>query len=126
LAPAAAFAASRSVVSSITHRPEHVGQCFTTTVRHVGQRLTDSATGREVAGSGSRIVLADGHETLGYDAVKAIDLSRPGDPVRLCVLHLPPPACPHGDTRNIVYRGRNLRTGMSWESSDSAHPCDGA
>ena len=124
IAPGNGWAASRAVVSSVTGHPERVGQCFSTHVRSVGNRLGDQAHG-DVAGSGSKIIFADGHENVDYLQDPAIDRSKPGDPVRLCVTKLPPKTCPAGDTRNIVYRGRNLRTGLTWESSDSTHACDG-
>lgn len=120
-----AIAAPRSMTSSITHRPEHVGQCFRTRVLRVENRLRDTQRGMSVPGSGSKLILADGHINVNYSQDAAIDRSMPGDPVRLCVLHLPV-GCPTGDTRNIVYKGINLRTGLSWESSDSTHNCDGA
>jgi hypothetical protein len=124
-APIIAQAAPRSVVSSITHRPEHAGQCFSTRVRRVETRLQDGQ-GRDVPGTGSAIVFADGHLNVEYNAVAAMDRSRPGDRVRLCVRNLPAASCPKGDNRGIVYRVRNLRTGMSWVSSDAEHGCGGA
>lgn len=120
-----AQAAPRAVLSMMTHRPEHVGQCFSTQVRQVTFRLFDEAVRRPVLGSGSKILFADGHENVAYDQIPAIDASRPGDPARLCVRSLPS-GCPAGDSRGIVYTVRNIRTGQHWVSSDSAHACDGA
>ena len=118
-----AGAGPRAVVSSVTHRPEHLGQCFLTRVRRVETRLEDD--GKSVHGSGSAIELTDGHYNDDYDQLPGIDRSRPGDPVRLCVIALPR-HCPAGDTRGIRYLGRNLRTGLSWKAADAEHMCGGA
>jgi hypothetical protein len=118
-------AASRSVISMSTNKPEHVGQCFSTRVRRVTFRLFDEATGQSVPNSGSKVLFVDGHENVGYDQVPTIDASRADDPVRLCVRALPT-GCPASDSRGIVYTAKNLRTAQTWEGSDSTHPCDGA
>jgi hypothetical protein len=123
LTTASAGAQPRLVISVATHRPEFVGQCFATEVRKVETRLVDN--GQEIPGSGSEIELADGHVNTDYDQLPGIDRSRPGDPVRLCVISLPR-RCPKGDTRGIRYRGRNLRTGLGWVAMDSEHMCGGA
>ena len=119
----ASLAQPRAMASSVTRRPEHLGQCFITRVKRVEARLEDH--GRFVAGSGSAIELADGHYNVDYDQIPAIDRSRPGDAVRLCVIALPR-HCPPGDTRGIRYRGRNLRTGLGWKAADAEHMCGGA
>jgi len=121
---AAMAAGPPTVVSEQTHRPEHIGQCFTTRVAKVETRLEDEK-GHAIAGSGSAISLADGHYTVGYDQLPAIDRSRVGDTVTLCVVALPSD-CPAGDTRGIEYHGRNLRTGLTWKAYDSEHLCGGA
>jgi hypothetical protein len=123
LLASAAQAAPRSVVSSITMRPERLGQCFTTRVKRVETRLEED--GEPVSDSGSAIVLRDGHYNVDYGQLPAIDRSRPGDPVKLCVIALPS-HCPRGDTRGIRYHGRNLRTGLSWQANDAEHMCGGA
>jgi hypothetical protein len=119
----AVAAEPHSIVSEVTGHRERAGQCFRTRVQRVRERLQNREI--NVAGSGSEVILADGHENVSYKQVPAIDRSKPGDPVRLCVRNLPA-ACPPGDNRGIVYRGENLRTHMKWEASDSAHPCGGA
>jgi hypothetical protein len=118
-----ALAQPRTAVSGVTHRPERLGQCFHTRVRRIESRLEDD--GKPIPGSGSAIVLADGHYAVAYEQLPGIDRSRPGDPVRLCVIDLPR-HCPAGDTRGILYRGRNLRTGLSWKAADAEHMCGGA
>ncbi len=124
LMAAPASAAPRSIVSGVTKHREHVGECFATKVLRVENRLEDGS-GQFMANSGSAIVLADGHYNVGYDQLPAIDTSRPGDRIRLYVIKLPT-HCPRGDTRGILYRGMNLRTGLSWKAIDSEHICGGA
>jgi len=123
VATIAALAAAPSAMSGVTHHREHVGQCFTTAVAKVETRLVDGDT--PVKGSGSAIELADGHYNVSYDTLPAIERSRPGDPIKLCVIALPH-ACPKGDHRGIAYRGRNLRTGLTWKATDAEHGCGGA
>ncbi|USQ96917.1 hypothetical protein [Caulobacter sp. RL271] len=125
---AASPPARTSVVSSVTHKPERQGQCFSTRIKQVTFRLFDETKKRPVPGTGSKIYFADGHENVEYNQVAEMDASRSGDPVQLCVHLLPagPPSCPADDTRGIVYWVKNLRTGKSWESSDAPHNCGGA
>ncbi len=118
-----ATASDRAGWSDVMKRSEYPGECFKTRVGRITNRLEDQ--GRPVAGSGSAIVLADGHYNVSYDQLPAIDRSRPGDPVRLCVLSVPH-HCPPNDNRGITYRGRNLRTGLSWRATDAEHFCGGA
>jgi prepilin-type processing-associated H-X9-DG protein len=122
---APALATPRSVVSVITHQREHAGQCFATRVKSVGFRLQDAFTGKPNVGSGSAVVFADGHVNVSYDQLPAVDTSRQGDPVRLCVRAVPTD-CPARYDAGIVYRAKNLRSGQSWELSDTIHACDGA
>jgi hypothetical protein len=118
-----AAASDRAARSDITHRTERVGQCFDTRVKHVETRLEDN--GEPVEDSGSAIVLVDGHYNVSYEQLRGMDRSRPGDRVRLCVIAVPR-HCPAGDNRGITYRGRNLRTGLSWRAMDAEHMCGGA
>ena len=55
----------------------------------------------------------------------AIARSRPGDPIRLCLVSIPK-HCPPGDDRGRFYKATNLRTGKSWTLPDSEHMCGGA
>ena len=122
-AAVAALASPRTILSDFTHRREHVGQCFHTRVARVETRLEDKDG--PVASSGSQIELADGHVNVSYDQEPAIDHSKVGDPVRLCVARLPT-RCPAGDHRGIIYRAQNLRTGGRWTLADAEHMCGGA
>ena len=100
-----------------------VGDCVNTTVEHTGTRLGewDSPT----PGSGSAIQFTNGGYQVGYDTVPAIEKSRMGDPVRMC-LEAIPQGCPIGDDRGRVYRVTNLRTEQSWSRPDASHMCGGA
>ena len=119
----AALASPRTMLSDVTHRREHVGQCFQTRVARVETRLEDNHG--PVPGSGSQIEFTDGHVNVSYEQVSAIDHSKVGDPVRLCVVRLPT-RCPPSDHRGISYRARNLRTGGRWALPDAEHMCGGA
>ena len=119
----AATASDRAGWSDVMKRSEHPGECFTTRVKRVSNRLEDAD--RPVPGSGSAIVLADGHYNVSYDQLPGVDRSRTGDRVRLCVISVPR-HCPAGDNRGITYRGRNRRTGLSWRATDAEHSCGGA
>ena len=57
--------------------------------------------------------------------VAAIEQSKKGDPVRMCLVSIPHP-CPKGDDRGRVYKTTNLRTHKSWSLPDSEHMCGGA
>jgi hypothetical protein len=99
--------------------PTQVGQCAATTVKDVSTRLQDTP------GSGSAISFANGGYQVSYDQVPEVEASRPGDPVRICLVALPQD-CPPGDVRGIVYKAANQRTGQSWTLPDSEHACGGA
>ena len=98
--------------------PGRVGECAMTAIREVGTRL-------DTPGSGSAVSFENGGTQVGYETVPAIDHSRPGDRVRMCLVSIPK-NCPKGDERGRVYRTTNLRTRQSWTLADSAHMCGGA
>lgn len=105
--------------------PGQVGQCSDTTISKIGQRLEDGTTGRPVPGSGSAVNFANRGYQVSYDEVPAIQHSRRGDRVRMCLVKLPED-CPKGDDRGRVYTTTNLRTNESWTLPDSEHSCGGA
>ena len=105
--------------------PTHVGQCVKTTVKAVEARLMDGSTGRPIAGSGSAIAFMNGGYQVSYDQVPAIDHSRRGDPVKMCLVSIPHD-CPPGDNRGRSYQTTNLRTHGAWTLPDSEHMCGGA
>jgi hypothetical protein len=105
--------------------PVRIGQCSTTTVKQVETRLVDGATNRPMPGSGSAIEFANGGYQVSYDQVPAVDRSRPGDPVAMCLVSVPR-HCPPGDDRGRMYKTTNLRTRGSWTLPDAEHECGGA
>ena len=105
--------------------PAAVGQCSDTRIAKIGERLEDGATGEPMAGSGSAVTFANRVYQVSYDEEPAIQHSRRGDPVHICLVKLPQ-NCPRGDHRGRIYTTTNLRTGESWTLPDSEHSCGGA
>jgi hypothetical protein len=105
--------------------PHRVGDCVRTAIAEVSQRLEDGATHRAMPDSGSAVEFANGLYQVSYEEVAAVNRSRRGDPVRICLRELPT-NCPPGDVRGKVYRTTNLRTRQSWTLPDSEHSCGGA
>jgi hypothetical protein len=105
--------------------PTRVGQCATSAVKRVETRLIDGVTHRPTPGSGSAIVFANGGYQVSYDTIAAVEASRPGDAVRICLVSIPE-GCPPGDDRGREYTTTNLRTKASWTLPDSEHSCGGA
>ncbi len=105
--------------------PQRVGLCVTTRIKAVETRLVDGANNTPMAGSGSAVRFENGGYQVSYDTVPAIEHSRRGDPVRLCLIQIPRP-CPPGDDRGRLYKTTNLRTHRSWTLRDAEHMCGGA
>jgi len=105
--------------------PTREGTCVWTKITRVGQRLQDGENGAMVAGSGSAVAFANGGYQVSYEEVDAVNRSRPGDRVLMCLVALPG-NCPPGDDRGKVYTTTNLRTMKSWTMMDSEHMCGGA
>jgi hypothetical protein len=105
--------------------PTKLGQCIDTTIKSVGNRLEDGATNKPMPGSGNAISFANGGYQVSYEQVPAVDSSRPGDPVRMCLASIPQ-GCPPGDDRGREYKTTNLRTHRSWNLPDAEHSCGGA
>jgi hypothetical protein len=99
--------------------PKKVGDCVNTTIKSVGTRLDG------VPDSGSAVSFANGGYQVGYDRVPAIEQSKRGDPVSMCLVSVPQ-NCPKGDDRGRTYRTTNQRTHQSWTLADSSHSCGGA
>ena len=104
--------------------PKHVGDCAKTKVSRIETRLADG-DGKPVADSGSAIDFVNGGYQVSYDQVSAIDSSRPGDPVEICLVSVPK-GCPKGDHRGKVYKTTNLRSHDQWTLPDAEHSCGGA
>ncbi len=99
--------------------PKKVGECANTTIKSVGSRLDGAPD------SGSAVSFANGGYQVGYDRVPAIERSKRGDPVSMCLVSVPQ-GCPKGDDRGRTYRTTNQRTHQSWTLADSTHSCGGA
>jgi hypothetical protein len=105
--------------------PTRPGTCAYTHVRQVTQRLEDGVSNRVIPDSGSAVQLANGLYQVSYDQVAAVNASRRGDAVWICLMTLPQ-NCPPGDDRGKLYTTTNLRTGESWTLPDAEHGCGGA
>ena len=105
--------------------PKSVGQCADTKVLRVETRLVDGSTNQPIPGSGSAIRFVNGGYQVSYDAIAAVEASRPGDAVKICLVSIPR-GCPPGDRRGRIYKTTNLRTNDSWTLPDSEHSCGGA
>jgi hypothetical protein len=99
--------------------PTRVGACAKTRIKSIGTRLEGTP------GSGSAVSFDNGGYQVSYDTVPAIEHSKTGDPVRMCLVSIPR-HCPKGDDRGRVYRTTNLRTHKGWKLPDSEHMCGGA
>lgn len=105
--------------------PKRVGACVKTTIKSIETRLVDGSTNKPIPGSGSAVNFENGGYQVSYDIVPAIEHSKAGDPVRMCLVSIPS-NCPKGDDRGRMYRTTNLRTHKSWTLRDSEHMCGGA
>jgi hypothetical protein len=123
--PALADGLSENVKKCTFTGPKRVGQCSFTKVRNVETRLVYGDTNKPVLGSGSAINFTNCGYQVSYQQVKAVDSSRSGDRVKMCLVSIPK-GCPPGDDRGRVYRSTNLRTRHSWTLPDSEHICGGA
>jgi hypothetical protein len=122
---ALAVAASVWVAPAVAEpMPKHVGDCTKSKVLRVETRLVDG-DGKPVAGSGSAVDFVNGGYQVSYDQVAAIDSSRTGDPVEVCLVSTPK-GCPKGDHRGKVYKTTNLRSHDQWTLPDAEHSCGGA
>jgi len=99
--------------------PQRVGQCVETRIKEVSTRLEG------VSDSGSAVEFENGGYQVSYDQVPAVDNSRAGDPVTLCLVSIPK-GCPPGDDRGRRYRATNKRTHQGWTLPDAPHMCGGA
>ncbi len=130
LAVAAALAAAPSLISAQSRTrdgaiPTREGTCAYTRIREVSHRLEDGRTGRVIPDSGSAVVMTNGLYQVSYDEIPAVNESRRGDRVLVCLIKIPR-NCPPGDNRGRLYTTTNLRTELSWTLPDSQHMCGGA
>jgi hypothetical protein len=74
----------------------------------------------------SGIVYTNGKGQNGeYAYVPAMENSRPGDRVKLCLVSYMKD-CPPGDDRGTWYTALNLRTHGRWHKPNASHSCGGA
>ena len=124
LAALAVAASALAAPAMAEPMPKHVGDCAKTKVLRVETRLM-GGDGKPIADSGSAIDFVNGGYQVSYDAVAAIDASRTGDPVEVCLASVPK-GCPKGDHRGKIYKTTNLRSHGAWTLPDSEHSCGGA
>lgn len=106
--------------------PTRIGSCVATQVEEVTPRLDFGRAPRsEDFDAGTAINFRNGGHQVSYERETELLRSRPGDPVRMCLVSVPR-GCPPGDDRGRSYRVTNLRTGGSWTLPDSQHMCGGA
>ena len=117
LAGIVALVAALGAASSQAGAP--AGACTDTMVSRVEPRLQGAPD------SGVFVAYADGHTQSSYEVLPGAAHSRPGDPVKLCVVSRPA-GCPKGDDRGAVLSAVNGRTGERWTAADSSHRCGGA
>lgn len=105
--------------------PAKVATCAITRIAALEHRLQAGAGGPFVKDSGSAVRYSNGTYQVSYDELPAVDRSRVGDRVILCLISIPRD-CPPGDVRGRLYTATNLRTVESWTMPDAAHGCGGA
>ena len=66
--------------------PKRVGECVKTTIKSIETRLVDGSTNKPIPGSGSAVNFENGGYQVSYDTVPAIEHSKAGDPVRMCLV----------------------------------------
>ena len=118
-AVAAALALGACAPPAEAGKARAAAACQDTTIATLGSRLEG------VPDSGSAVAYANGQRQVSYEIVPQLQRSRPGDPVRLCLVERPK-GCPPGDTRGSRYAATNLRTADRWSLYDSQHRCGGA
>ena len=123
VAALASLVASTAAAAPHGRLPQRVGLCVETRIKSVETRLVDGSA--PIAGSGSAVGFDNGGYQVSYDTVPAIEHSRRGDPVRMCLISIPQ-GCPRGDDRGRLYKTTNLRTHRSWTLRDAEHMCGGA
>src|SRR5207245_1020030 len=101
------------------------GTCVLTHIKRVETRLVEGTTNRPIRNSGSAVVFRNGLYQVSYDQIPAVDRSRAGDAVYICLMKLPHD-CPPRDVRGKLYTTTNLRTDDSWTLPDAEHMCGGA
>ena len=102
--------------------PIREGTCAQTRIAALEQRLRVGPNGPFIPGSGSAIRFTNGGYQVAYAEIEAVQNSRVGDAVFMCLIRIPR-GCPAGDPRGRIYTTTNLRTLESWTMPDSEHQC---
>jgi uncharacterized protein len=110
-----------AAIPSDAPMPEVIGACAQTHISTIEGRLM----GDQSFESGTAVEFSNGGHQVSYDREAAILSSRIGDPVSICLVHLPS-NCPPGDDRGRVYQTTNQRNGANWTLPDAEHECGGA
>jgi hypothetical protein len=105
--------------------PKRLGSCAKSSIKSIEPRIIDSVKNRPVPGSGSAVRFANDGYQVAYAMVPAIEQSKKGDRVRICLVSIPH-NCPRGDERGRVYKTINLRTNKAWALPDAPRTCGGA
>ena len=111
--------------TAIAQVPTSEFTCARTTIARLEHRLQDGTNGSFVRTSGSAVRFTNGLYQVSYAELEAVQQSRNGDPVFICLVRIPQ-NCPPGDNRGRMYTTTNLRTLNSWTMADSEHGCGGA
>jgi len=90
--------------------------CEATSIKEIGSRLK----GENQKTSGSSVVYSNGITGISYEHISALDNSRIGDRVNVCLISVPI-GCPYGDIRGREYVARNLRTDEHWRMMNHAY-----
>jgi hypothetical protein len=107
--------------------PTRVGQCAVTQIGKISTRFGGELKEPEtkLLDPGSVVNYTNQGHQVSYSFVQALQDSRVGDQVLLCLASFPT-NCPPGDSRGRTYSATNLRTGGSWLLPDAQHLCGGA
>jgi uncharacterized protein len=110
-----------------TALPTQVGQCAMTEIAAIGDRFGNALAqeGGKDFDPGTGVSFSNGGVQVSYQHETAIQRSRVGDRVRMCLIEIPQ-NCPPGDDRGKIYTTTNMRTGEAWSLPDSQHSCGGA
>ncbi len=112
-------------------KPMKIGDCVKSQIAELGPRLCTAdvlgncPTNLPFDDTGNSINASNHIPGVSYERDSGLESSKIGDPVQICLTRLPK-HCPKGDDRGYFWRWKNLRTGKSWEFSDSEHDCGGA
>jgi hypothetical protein len=131
--PLAAPGGKRALLVDYTavKKQTHIAQCVTSKITMLGPRLcTPDAKGNCPAklpfdDSGDSVAAANGIPGVSYDRIPALEKSKLGDKVKICLDNVPI-NCPPGDDRGFNWTWKNLRTGGTWSLPDAEHRCGGA